>query len=359
MKKIFVAMSGGVDSSVAAMLLSARGGYDVQGVFLNLGQVNLGEALKSAKKVAQKIGISLKIIDLRRQFKKEIIDYFLRGYKKGITPNPCVKCNKDIKFGLLLKLAEKLKFDFLATGHYVKISNFKFQISNLKMARDKNKDQSYFLYNLKQRQLGKLLFPLGNYTKEEVKKMADERHLPYLKKESQDICFLPSDHNKFLRKNLKLKKGKIIAIDGKIIGEHGGLPLYTIGQRHGGFSAGGGMPYYVVAKDVKKNLLIVADKAREEKFYKKEVEIEQVNWISGNPPAGGKTYKARIRYRQPLQSCCIKSVGFKKEKGRENQRSHKYPAFFVSFVKPQRAVTPGQSLVIYDGKTLLGGGIIK
>lgn len=343
--KVFVAMSGGVDSSVAAMLLSARGGYDVQGVFLNLGQVNFKEALKSAKKVAQKIGISLKIINLRKQFKKEIIDYFLKGYKKGVTPNPCVKCNKDVKFGLLLKLAEKLKFDFLATGHHIRLQR------NLKMARDKNKDQSYFLYNLKQRQLGKLLFPLGNYTKEEVKKMADEWHLPYLKKESQDICFLPSDHNKFLRKNLKLKKGKVITVDGKIIGEHGGLPLYTIGQRHGGFSAGGGVPYYIVAKDIKKNLIVVADKASEKKFYKKEVEIENVNWVSGRAPNLNKTYKARIRYRQPLQSCRIKT-----KKDELNRRLHKY---YIFFIKPQRAVTPGQSLVVYDGKTLLGGGIIK
>lgn len=336
--KIFVAMSGGVDSSVAAMLLSARGGHEVQGVFLNLGQVNLRETLKSAKKVAQKIGISLKIINLRKQFKKEIIGYFLKGYKKGITPNPCVRCNKDIKFGLLLKLAEKLKFDFLATGHYIRSQR------NLKIAKDKTKDQSYFLYNLTQWQLGKLMFPLGNYTKGEVKKKADEWRLPHLKKESQDICFLPSDHNKFLRKNLKLKKGKVITIDGKIIGEHDSVMFYTIGQRHGGFSGGGGVPYYIVAKDIKKNLIVVADKVNEKKFYKKEVEIESVNWISGRAPNLNKTYKARIRYRQPLQSCKVRVT-------RNAAR--------VIFAQPQRAVTPGQSLVLYDGKTLLGGGIIK
>lgn len=325
-------MSGGVDSSVVAEILK-RQGHEVSGVFLNLGQVNYKEALKSAGKVAEKIGIPLKIIDLRKQFKKEIIAYFLRGYKEGITPNPCVKCNKDIKFGLLLKLAEKLKFDYLATGHYVRLRQ-----GRIFQAKDKIKDQSYFLYNLKQRQLGKLLFPLGNYTKEEVKKMGDEWHLPYLKKESQDICFLDCEHNEFLKKHLKLKKGKVATADGKIIGEHDGLPLYTIGQRHG-FSRGGGIPYYVVARDIKKNLLIIASKADEEKFYKKEIVIKNVNWISGNPPDMSKVYKARIRYRQPLQSCRIK-----------NNK--------VIFLRPQRAVTPGQSLVLYRGKELLSGGII-
>lgn len=333
-------MSGGVDSSMAAILLKNRG-YDTSGVFLNLGQVNLKEALKSAKKVAKKIGIPLKIIDLRKQFKKEIIAYFLRGYKEGITPNPCVQCNKQIKFGLLLKLAEKLKFDYLATGHYTKVKPLFYKgltFVKLLQAKDKTKDQSYFLYNLKQKQLGKLLFLLGNYTKEEVRKMADKWKLPYLKKESQDICFLDCEHNEFLKKHLKLKKGKIATADGKIIGGHDGLPLYTIGQRHG-FSRGGGVPYYVVAKNIKKNLLIVASKADEPKFCKKEVEIKNVNWINGKAPEEKKIYKARIRYRQPLQNCRIK----------KNK---------VIFLRPQRAVTPGQSLVIYNGCELLGGGII-
>lgn len=340
-KKFLVAMSGGVDSSVAASILKNQG-YKASGVFLNFGQVNYIEALKSAKKVAKKIGIPLKIIDLRKQFKKEIIDYFLRGYKEGITPNPCVKCNKDIKFGLLLKLAGKLKFDYLATGHYVRRK----EGFRLLQAKDKNKDQSYFLYNLTQKQLGRLLFPLGNYTKEQVRKMADEWKLPYLKKESQDICFLDCEHNEFLKKHLRLKKGKIMIAGGKIIGEHYGLPFYTIGQRHG-FSKGGGVPYYVVAKDTKKNLLIVASRADEKKFYKKEVAIKNVNWIGGKKPDIKKTYKARIRYRQPLQSCRVSSC---------------QPATstcHVEFTKPQRAITPGQSLVIYCGSELLGGGIIK
>ncbi len=336
-------MSGGVDSSMAAILLKNRG-YDTSGVFLNLGQVNYKNAFHSAKKVAQKIGIPLKIIDLRKQFKKEIIAYFLKGYKEGITPNPCVKCNKDIKFGLLLKWAEKWKYDYFSTGHYIKKSKIKSQkskiIYKLFQARDKTKDQSYFLYNLTQKQLVKLLFPLGNYTKEEVRKMADDWRLPYLRKESQDICFLDCEHNEYLKKHLKLKND---------------LPLYTIGQRHG-FSRGGGVPYYVVAKNIKKNLLIVASKADESKFYKKEVEIKNMNWISGKAPnldikcplghLMSKLYKARIRYRQPLQSCRI--VAVKPPSG----------GFTAKFTKPQRAVTPGQSLVLYRGNELLGGGII-
>jgi tRNA-specific 2-thiouridylase len=177
------------------------------------------------------------------------------------------------------------------------------------------------------------------YPKEEVRKMADKRGLPHLRNESQDICFLLYDHNEFLRKNLKLKKGKIMTADGKIIGEHEGLPFYTMGQRHG-FSKGGGIPYYVVGKNIKKNLLIIASKADEEKFYKKELEIKNVNWISGNAPAGGKSYKARIRYRQELQNCRIKNSK-------------------VIFTHAQRAVTPGQSLVVYRGQELIGGGVIK
>lgn len=348
-------MSGGVDSSVAAAILKNRG-FDVSGVFLDLGQINFKESLKSAEKTAEKIGIPLTSVNIRKEFKKEIIGYFLEEFKKGNTPNPCVKCNKRIKFGLLLKLAEKMKFDYLATGHYIRPKSFFLQDGHqgkffrkedfrLLQAKDKTKDQSYFLYNLTQKQLGKLLFPLGNYTKEEVKKMADEWKLPYLKKESQDICFLKGGHNEYLKKYLALKKGKIITADNKIIGEHEGLPLYTIGQRHG-FSRGGGVPYYVTGKNIKKNLLIAASKADEEKYFKKEVKIKNVNWISGKAPDIKKIYKARIRYRQPLQNCRISSY---------------QPAAstcHVEFIKSQRAVTPGQSLVIYRGNELLGGGII-
>ncbi len=362
-KKTFVAMSGGVDSSVAAALLKQQG-YDAVGVFLRLAP-DYKEPERAARAVAKKIGIKFLAWNWREEFKKRIIDYFVSEYAAGRTPNPCVACNKLIKFSRFLKEARKAGAPacrqagiYISTGHYIKklkIKNYK-----LKIAKDKNKDQSYFLYNLNQKILSKTLFPLGDFTKKEIKKMADDLRLPYLKKESQDICFLKGGHNEFLMKNLKLKKGKIITADGKIIGEHGGLALYTIGQRRG-FGKGGGVPYYVVDKNIRKNLLIVASRADEKKIYKKEAKIKNVNWISGKSPdcleyletgfpSGNpvsKLLKARIRYRQPLQSCRLLFC---------------QPATstcHVEFIKPQRAITPGQSLVIYDGQTLLGGGIIK
>jgi len=352
-KKTFVAMSGGVDSSAAAALLKQQG-YDVVGVFLRLAP-GYKEPERAARAVAKKLGIKFLALDWREEFKKEIIDYFISEYATGRTPNPCVACNKLIKFSKFLKEAKKLGADYIAAGHYIKkmkIKNYK-----LKIAKDKNKDQSYFLYNLNQKILAKTIFPLGDFTKKEIKKMADDLRLPYLKKESQDICFLKGGHNEFLMKNLKLKKGEIATADGKIIGEHDGLALYTIGQRRG-FGKGGGIPYYVVDKNIRKNLLIVASKADEKKFYKKEAKIKNVNWISGKAPhldtkcpSGhlvSKLLKARIRYRQPLQSCHVNLP-----------RRPATSTCHVEFIKPQRAITPGQSLVIYDGKTLLGGGIIK
>ncbi|MFH1956640.1 MAG: tRNA 2-thiouridine(34) synthase MnmA, partial [Patescibacteria group bacterium] len=286
---------------------------------------------------------------LKKEFKKEIIKYFLDSFKMGETPNPCVICNKKIKFENLLKLADKMKFDYFTTGHYVKkIEGRKWKVV---IAKDLNKDQSYFLYRLNQKILKRALFPLGDYTKEEVRKMADKWGLPYLKKESQDICFLSGDHNKYLRKNLnRIKPGKIIDNQGKIYGNHCGLPFYTIGQR---IDTGGlPVPYYVVEKNIRKNLLIVASLFEEKKYWKKEVKIKNVNWIAGKAPNCLDTrcpkghrvsFKARIRYRQGLQSCKLRVTRH---------------GLLVTFMKPQRAVTPGQSLVIYSGKELIGGGII-
>lgn len=360
-KKTFIAMSGGVDSSVAAALLKQRG-YDVTGVFLRLAP-DYKKPERAARAVAKKLEIPFLVWDWREEFKKEIIGYFLTEYAAGRTPNPCVACNKLIKFSRFLKEAKKAGADYIATGHYVKkiqkLTSLQdarqgkaFQEASFRIfqAKDKSKDQSYFLYNLNQKILSKALFPLGDFTKEEIKKMADNWSLPYLKKESQDICFLKGGHNEFLMKNLKLKKGKIVTADGKIIGEHDGLALYTIGQRRG-FGKGGGVPYYVVDKNIRKNLLIVASKADEKKFYKKEAEIKNINWISGAPDELGhlmsKLLKARIRYRQPLQSCRILAV------------NPPLGGFTAKFIKPQRAITPGQSLVLYYGRELLGGGIIK
>jgi len=289
----------------------------------------------------------------------------IREYKAGRTPNPDVMCNRSVKFGVFLQKALEMGADKIATGHYVRLRNLETgfpsalgnPVSKLLQARDKNKDQSYFLWTLTQNQLKYCMFPIGNLLKPEVKKIAREAGLHTAEKdESMGVCFI-GEFNMvdFLKKYIKPKKGKVVTADGEIIGEHEGAVFYTIGQRHG-FGGGGGVPYYIVDKDIKKNLLIVADKTHEKDFLKKEIEIESVNWINGKPPnldtkcpsalghLVSKLYRARIRYRQPLQSCRLRAAD---------------GGILVVFTKPQRAVTPGQSLVIYDGQTMLGGGIIR
>jgi tRNA-specific 2-thiouridylase len=343
-KKVFVGMSGGVDSSVAALLLQQQD-YEVVGCFIR-GWYPSGlhcswrEDRRDAMRICAKLGIPFITIDGEKEYKKEVVDYMVSEFKVGRTPNPDVMCNKHIKFGIFLNQAKKMGADFIATGHYVKIKN-----SKISIAKDLNKDQSYFLWALNTKQIKDCLFPLGDLIKPEVKEIARKNHFATAdKQESMGVCFIGEfDISDFLKRYIKPKKGKIITTEGVVVGEHEGVEFYTIGQRHG-FSKGGGVPYYVVNKDIKKNILIVADKAREEDFYKKEIELEKINWLAGKAPTQSKTYQARIRYRQPLQNCRLET-----KKGK----------VLVKFSKPQRAVTPGQSVVIYSGKEMLGGGVIK
>jgi len=341
-------MSGGVDSSVAALLLKKQG-YDLVGCFIK-GWYPSGlpcewkKDRRDAMRVCAKLGIPFLTIDAEKEYKKEVVDYMLREYKAGRTPNSDVMCNRYIKFGVFLKKALKLGADYIATGHYVKtkvkpLSNKGLTFVKIFQAKDKNKDQSYFLWTLTQKQLKQCLFPVGNLLKPEVRVLAKKFNLATAeKRESMGVCFLGEfDIADFLKRYIKPKPGKVLRTDGKIVGKHNGVEFYTIGQRHG-FSPGGGVPYYIVSKDIKKNILFVSDKAGESEFYKKEVEIKDINWISGRP-VQNKIYKARIRYRQPLQTCKIV----------KNK---------IIFTKPQRAVTSGQSLVLYGGKEMLGGGII-
>ncbi|MCK4453827.1 tRNA 2-thiouridine(34) synthase MnmA [Candidatus Parcubacteria bacterium] len=368
--KIVVAMSGGVDSSVAAALLKEKG-FKVKGVFLKLfDSDSFKESEKRAKKIAGILGIPFFVLDLRKEFKKKIIDYFIKELQQGKTPNPCVLCNKEIKFGILLKKLRELKinFDFIATGHYIKkrkVQSAKLKataqnsklIYKLLIAKDKNKDQSYFLWMLDQKQLKHILFPIGNYKKEEVKNLARKFKLPVFSSESQEICFIGKDLDNFLRNNFKIKKGDIINTKGKIVGEHQGLWFYTIGQRKGIGIGGGpasaeataGKPYYVLDKNLKKNLLVVTK--NEKDLYKKELKVKKINWISGKEPRLPIKVKAKIRYRHKSAIAIIipthQCVGMKKNKVR------------VVFSKPQRAITQGQSVVFYQGQQLLGGGIIE
>jgi len=384
-------MSGGIDSSVAAALLK-RADFSVMGVFLKLAYLpKFKESERRAKKVAKILKIPFLVLDLRKEFKKRIINYFLEGYKEGITPNPCVVCNKEIKFGLLLEKALKLGADFIATGHYARlrreIQNPKSKILNyrykLLKARDKEKDQSYFLWKLNQKQLRKTLFPVGNYARKEVEKLARKFKLPFTNvKKSVEICFIKtpmiaedSPHlpprpaqptgqgsvNDFLKKYLRPKPGPIAEQVRygvkKIIGRHKGLYFYTIGQRKGIGLPGG--PYYVLGKDLKKNFLIVTK--NEKDLYKKELVVKNVNWVSGKEPKLPLKVKAKIRYRHRAASAIL----IKHKTWNIKQKKYK-----VIFDNPQRAITPGQSVVFYcarpkparakegGGQELLGGGVI-
>ena len=351
--KIFAAMSGGVDSSVAALLLQKQG-YALVGCYIKgwypPGVVcNWKEDRRDAMRVCAKLGVPFITVDAEKEYKKEVVDYMVREYKAGRTPNPDIMCNKSIKFGVFLNKALDMGADYIATGHYVKkLSASGGKTCELVTAKDLNKDQSYFLWTLTQEQLKYCLFPLGEILKTEVRKIAKENDLATAEKEeSQGVCFIGEfNMEDFLKKYIKPKKGKITTSRGEIVGEHNGLAFYTVGQRHGfGYAGGNGGPYYVVEKDFKKNELIVAEKLDEREFAKTEVDIMGVNWIDVIVPKTNRNYLARIRYRQPLEKCKISKVSKKSAK--------------IVFDNPQRAVTPGQSLVVYDGKKMLGGGIIQ
>ncbi|MCF7835856.1 MAG: tRNA 2-thiouridine(34) synthase MnmA [Candidatus Marinimicrobia bacterium] len=339
-------MSGGVDSSVAVALLKEQG-YDITGVFMK-GWYPKGipctwrEDRRDATRVAASLEIPFHTFDFSKEYKKHVIDYMINEYKKGRTPNPDIMCNKHIKFDMFLKKAIEMGADYIATGHYVKKNKVK--PCSLVIAKDKNKDQSYFLWTLTQRQLKHCLFPLGKITKPEVRELAKKFKLSTAqKKDSQGLCFIGEfKMEDFLKDYIKPKKGNIVDQNGEKIGEHRGVQYYTIGQRHS-FGVQGVEPYYIVEKNIKKNILKVSSGEKEKDFYKKEVGIENVNWVTGKAPDFSKEYSGRIRYRQPLQKCKLH------KKGNE---------VLVKFNKPQRAVTSGQSLVLYNGDTLLGGGVI-
>lgn len=353
-KKVLVAMSGGVDSSVAAQLLKNQG-YQVAGIFLHFWKDSREgkqmenrccslESLADARQVAAKIGIPLYTLDFSVPFKKTVVDNFLDEYAAGRTPNPCVVCNKQIKIGRLIKYAVKLGYDYVATGHYLNIKR-KGRFFQLFKAKDKQKDQSYFLYTFNQQELKRLLFPLGNFNKPKVRQIAEKFNLLVAQKsESQDICFLAGAHNDFLKRYLKLTPGLIKLLENKkVIGEHQGLPLYTIGQRRG-IEIGGTGPYYVAKFDHKNNILYVVKEWNEAILYKKELVAKNINWLNDGKLKRRLKCEAVIRYGHKAEKCIVSPVG--KNKGQ------------VQFDKSQRAITPGQSIVFYSGEKVLGGGLI-
>lgn len=361
-KKVIVGMSSGVDSSVAAALLKKQG-YDVVGIFMHFwkepSQSSLVEnkccsleAQEDARKVAQVLGIPLYTVNAAREFKKEVVDYFLEEYKSGRTPNPCVACNEHIKFNALLKKMLEMKADFIASGHYSinKLGIDKKQ--HLFQGKDAEKDQSYFLYNFNQKQLAKILFPVGGYKKSEIRALAKKMGLPVFDKDdSQGLCFTPEKYPEgFLRRNLTLKKGKTVNTAGKVVGEHEGLPLYTIGQRRG-INIGGDGPYFVVGKDLEKNMLIVTNDGKDPALFRKDMLVEKVNWMAGEPKLPLKAF-VKNRYRHPAVGAIIK----REERSEKKEVRSLYK---IKFDEPQRAISPGQSAVFYSKKgELLGGGRI-
>jgi len=374
MKKVFVGLSGGVDSAVSAALLQ-KDGYDVTGVFIKAWTpegypCSWKEDRRSAMRAAAILDIPFITLDLEKEYKKEVVDYMIAEYKIGRTPNPDVMCNKEIKFGYFLKFALKNGADFVATGHYCQTSpptrsKTKSRIAETPLSlirrggqgdevlllegKDKNKDQSYFLWTLTQDQLKRILFPIGHLQKSEVRKLAGKFGLPQkTRKDSQGLCFLGKiDMKEFLSHYLPQKRGEVLNIEGESIGHHNGSLFFTIGERHG-FTITNkttqGSPVYVVSKDIAKNTITVASKiTTHQKSQGEPLTLIGLNWILEEPNLS-KKYLCRIRYRQEKIECKIKMEG-KKIK--------------VIFDEAQVAVSSGQSLVLYDGEICLGGGIMN
>lgn len=368
--KILIALSGGIDSAVAAALLRKRG-HQVVGVHLKFWNENFQptgsakvpenkccsiEALEAARNVAEQLKIPFYVLNFREPFKRKVVDYFLKTYAAIQTPNPCVVCNREIKFGRLLTKMRELGCEKLATGHYART-----RAGQLLRGVDTEKDQSYFLSNLTSEKLKHILFPIGNYRKAEVRKLAKQFGFTKLgsKKESQGTCFFPEkEPQDFLVRNLPkklLKPGKIRTLDGKVVGEHKGLPLYTIGQRRGVELGGMSEPYYVAGFDQKKNELIVAPDCE---LFAKELRVKQLNWI-GQAPKPGTKLLAQIRYRSPAVPATIISP-FRKGACPPKSRlaGRRRGLGGVEFTSPQRAITPGQTVAFYHGQTCLGSGVI-
>jgi tRNA-specific 2-thiouridylase len=345
MTKVYVGMSGGVDSSLTAALLVEQG-YDVTGVYMKNWTQDLpgmrcpwADDLADAKRVAVQLGIDFKVFDFENEYKHKVVDYMIEEYKLGRTPNPDIMCNQEVKFKLFLESALEDGADLIATGHYAQVEN-----GVLKRAVDDNKDQTYFLYRVTGEALQKTLFPLGGYTKPEVREMAKSRGLfTAAKKDSQGICFVGKiGIREFLSQYVEQKPGSIIdKKTGKKLGMHDGAIFYTLGQRHG-LELGGGLPYYVVGKDMAKNEVYVTTDLSDETFWKKNITLASAHWINSKPADG--EYDIRVRHRAPLVKAQLAVTP-------EGEMT-------LALSDAERAVTAGQSVVIYDGQVCLGGGIV-
>lgn len=344
-KTVYVGMSGGVDSSVTAALLKEQG-YTVVGVYMKNWSKDLPgmpcpwkEDYQDAKRVAVQLGIDFKLFDFETEYRQKVVDYMVAEYQGGRTPNPDIMCNQEVKFKLFLDACLEEGADMIATGHYARVKD-----GVLLRAKDENKDQTYFLYRVTKDALDKTLFPLGDYTKPEVRELAKKFGLiTATKKESMGICFVGKVGIKdFLIHELGPQQpGNIVNESGKSIGTHEGAIFYTIGQRHG-LDVGGGLPYYVIGKNMKENEVYVTTKLDDEKLWTKELKLTSVHWI-GEEPKNGAEYDIRTRHRAPLVKGTLRTDGKK---------------IVIELQDEIRAATAGQSAVVYDGQTVLGGGIL-
>ena len=344
-KKVYVGLSGGVDSSVTAALLNEQG-YDVVGVYMKNWSKDLPgfpcpwkEDYQDAKRVAVKLGIPFEMFDFEDEYFEKVVQYMLDGFKNGVTPNPDVMCNQEIKFKLFYDLAREKGADYIATGHYAATEDGKLMI-----AKDENKDQTYFLYRIEESALKNTLFPLGNYTKQEVRELAKKFGLVTAnKKESMGICFVGKVGIKeFLSQYVDTAPGNIIDGKGEVIGSHDGAIFYTIGQRHG-LDLGGGLPYYVTGKNMDKNEVYVTNDIGDERLWSDTIKLSSTHWINASPELGSKC-SVRTRHRAPKVECEIQNIEKDTATLKLNEKI--------------RALTPGQSAVVYSGNECIGGGII-
>jgi tRNA-specific 2-thiouridylase len=338
-KRVAVALSGGVDSSVAALLLK-EAAYEVIGIHMRLwDSPGFDDQAHRAEDICRTLDIPYHQLDLQKEFESRVVDYFCREYRQGRTPNPCVACNQHIKFGLLLDEALSLGADCLATGHYAKVEHSRDGHRLLK-AVDASRDQSYFLYTLTQEKLGRVLFPLGEHSRDEVKQMAKQAGLPTATKSSQNICFISEkNYGVFLSQRFSALSGDIVDNQGKKLGQHRGIAFYTIGQRHG-LGLASGKPLYVIRIDPESNRVVLGP---EKELYSQKLTAHKLNWLSGKVSREALTATAKIRYKAKEAEAIL----FPRDDSLD-----------VHFTQRQKAIAPGQAVVFYNACEVLGGGII-